>query len=72
MEAPGRPPSPLSYIGLGTELVAPILLGVFAGRWLDGRWGTEPWLLVAGSILGLVLGFYSFLRRVLPAGKGTS
>jgi len=57
-------------MGLGIELVAPILLGVFVGRWLDGRWGTEPWLLVAGSVLGLVVGFYSFLRSVLPVVKG--
>ena len=70
MGAPGRRPSPWSYMGLGVELVAPILLGVFVGRWLDGRWGTEPWLLVGGSVLGLFVGFYSFLRSVLPVGKG--
>jgi F0F1-type ATP synthase assembly protein I len=58
-------------MGLGIELVAPILLGVFVGRWLDGRWGTKPWLLVVGAVLGLVLGFYSFLRSVLPVRKGT-
>ena len=27
------------------------------------------WLLVAGSVLGLVVGFYSFLRSVLPVVK---
>ena len=71
MVALSRRPSPLAYMGLGIELVAPILLGVFVGRWLDGRWGTKPWLLVVGAVLGLVLGFYSFLRSVLPAGKDT-
>ena len=70
MVALSRRPSPLAYMGLGIELVAPILLGVFVGRWLDGRWGTKPWLLVVGSVLGLVLGFYSFLRSVLPSGEG--
>ena len=70
MVALSRRPSPFAYMGLGIELVAPILLGVFVGRWLDGRWGTKPWLLVVGSVLGLVLGFYSFLRSVLPIGKG--
>jgi len=70
MVALNRRPSPLAYMGLGIELVAPILLGVFVGRWLDGRWGTKPWLLIVGSVLGLVLGFYSFLRSVLPGGKG--
>lgn len=66
----GRPPSPLSYVGLGAELVAPVLLGAFVGAFLDGRFGVEPWLTVVGSILGMVSGMASFLRRVLPRKDG--
>jgi len=62
-------PSPWSYAGIGFDLVVPVLLGVFAGRWLDSRWGTRPWLLIVGSLLGMVVGFYSFLRRVIPMGR---
>ncbi len=65
-----RPPSPLSYAGLGAELVAPILLGAFVGAFLDRRFGVEPWLTVVGSILGVVSGMVSFLRRVLPRKNG--
>ena len=64
----GVPPSPWSYMSLGFELITPILLGVFGGLWLDGRWGTRPWLMVSGSLLGLIVGFYAFLKRVLPRG----
>jgi F0F1-type ATP synthase assembly protein I len=53
-------------VGLGAELVAPILLGAFVGAYLDGRFGVEPWLTVVGSILGVVSGMASFLLRVLP------
>jgi ATP synthase protein I len=31
--------------------------------WLGDRWfGTRPWLLVAGIVLGAALGFYEFVR----------
>lgn len=37
---------------------------VFCGvGWLLDRWlGTAPWLLVAGVVLGAVVGFYQFVR----------
>ena len=31
--------------------------------WLIDRWlGTAPWLLVAGLVLGAIVGFYQFIR----------
>lgn len=73
-DGPGRKrpvPSPWSYLGSGFELVVPILLGVWLGLTLDRWWGTEPWLVVAGAVLGMAVGFYAFLRGVLPrGGKG--
>jgi ATP synthase protein I len=35
-------------------------LGYLGDRWL----GTEPWLLVAGLLLGIVVGFYELARVV--------
>lgn len=33
--------------------------------WLLDRWlGTSPWLMVAGIILGSIIGFYEFIRIV--------
>jgi F0F1-type ATP synthase assembly protein I len=32
------------------------------GWLLDRRFGTAPWLLVAGLVLGAVVGFYQFVR----------
>lgn len=37
-----------------------ILLGL--GWLLDGWLGTDPWLTVAGIVLGAGLGFYQFIR----------
>lgn len=49
---------------LGFVLVAPILVGIAVGRWLDGQLGTTPWLLLAGLLLGLVIGGYAAIRLV--------
>jgi ATP synthase protein I len=32
------------------------------GWLLDRAFGTKPWLLVAGLVLGAVVGFYQFIR----------
>jgi ATP synthase protein I len=66
---PPRGPSPLAYVGIGFELVVPVLLGVFLGYWLDSRFDTTPWLLVVGALLGIALGFYAFFKAVIPMGR---
>jgi ATP synthase protein I len=62
---------PWAYVGLGFEIVVPIVLGLLLGLWLDGRWGTRPWLAVVGVLLGIAAGFYNFFRVVLGATKGS-
>ncbi len=53
------------YLGLGTMLAASLVLGVFAGWWADGKLGTTPWLTLAGTLLGMAVGFYNFFVVVL-------
>lgn len=70
---PGDEPprgSPWAYLGLGFELVVPIAIGVGVGFWLDRRWGTEPWLVLAGALTGIAAGFLNFFRRVMPPKGG--
>lgn len=54
-----RPPPPLwKMLSWATQLSGVSLeLGtcVVLGWWGDRRWGTEPWLLVAGSGIGLTV-----------------
>jgi len=51
-------------------LIAPMLAFGALGWWLDGRFGTKPWLLLAGLILGMIGGFVNFFRLVLPPRNG--
>ncbi len=55
-------PALLQHAYSGTQLAVSVLLGLYAGYWLDGRWGTSPWLTLLGAALGLAAGLYSFLK----------
>lgn len=62
--------TPWSLLGfawqLGYSLAIPIVFFVLAGRLLDKKFNTSPWLLMAGVILSLV---FSTLTVYLKATK---
>ena len=60
----------MRYAGLGFEIVVPVLLGVGAGWWLDSKFGTEPWLLLVGALVGIGAGMLNFLRAVSALKPG--
>lgn len=47
---------------VGLELVLAIAVGYFAGRWLDTKLGTDPYLKISGLVLGTIAGFHSLYR----------
>lgn len=53
------------YLGLGWSFVAPMILGLVAGYYLDRWLGTEPWLLLAGLLLGMAAGFLALYGVIL-------
>ena len=61
----GRVWAELSIVGLQFPIA--ILLGYFAGRWLDGRVGTWPWLTLVFSIFGIAAGFLNLFRITAKA-----
>ena len=58
--------SPMRFVGVGFELIVPILVGLYLGHRLDGWLEIEPWGLVGGAVLGMLTGFVQFFRSVLP------
>lgn len=52
------------FIGLGIQLAAAVVLMFFLGRWLDERWGTTPWMMLAGLLFGTIAGMVHFIRTV--------
>jgi ATP synthase protein I len=47
-----------------SQLVGSILIGIFAGRWCDQTFGTEPLFLIIGLLIGLAAGVFAMLRLV--------
>ncbi|MEA1997670.1 MAG: AtpZ/AtpI family protein [Gemmatimonadota bacterium] len=52
------------YLGIGLEFAVGLLVFIFIGRYLDKLWGTEPWLLLTGCLLGFTAGFYGLIKTL--------
>lgn len=57
------------YSDLGIELAATIAGLTLLGYWIDHKLGTRPKGVLAGAALGIVGGFYNFIRQALLMGK---
>lgn len=44
------------------EFTGSVVAGVVVGWFADGRLGTEPWLLIAGTLSGTAAGFYRMIQ----------
>jgi ATP synthase protein I len=62
----------LSASSVGLELGIAVIVGLFAGMWLDSKLGTTPWLMLVLLVLGLVAGFRNVLRAVERAEKAAA
>jgi F0F1-type ATP synthase assembly protein I len=54
------------YAGLGLTFAFTLLAFAGIGYWLDERFGTSPWLLIAGVFLGFAGALYSLIHKVAP------
>lgn len=50
---------------MGVELAASIVGLTLLGLWIDHRFGTRPVGILVGAGLGIVGGFYNFMRQAL-------
>ncbi len=57
------------FSGAGFTMAACVAIGAWAGHWADQRWGTEPWLLLLGFLLGAFAGFVQLIRLVSIASQ---
>lgn len=73
-QPPKRPPlvEAMRYAQVGTMLVAPMMALGAVGYLLDRKLATTPWLLLAGLLVGMTIGFISFFRLVLAPPDGGS
>jgi ATP synthase protein I len=51
-----------SYSYLGIFMGVAVLIGFLGGRWLDTRFHTQPFLMLAGLFSGIAAGFRELYR----------
>lgn len=56
-------------LGAGVQMAAAVVLMFFFGRWLDTKFGTDPWLMIIGIVFGVSGGMYTFIKTVSDVDK---
>lgn len=59
-------------LNMATTVAASIGLGYFGGNWLDNRFDTDPWLTVAGFLLGVATGIKVMWDRAMASNVSYS
>lgn len=57
------------YVDAVWQFIASVALMSWLGFWADGRFGTRPWLLVAGVFLGFASGTWAMVKAVVRSGR---
>jgi ATP synthase protein I len=57
------------YLTIGLQLALTVVIFFFLGRWLDEKFGTDPWLMIAGLGIGITGGFIKFFTAAISMGK---
>ncbi len=56
-----------SWAAVGIEFAVYVVLFFLGGKWLDGKFGWEPWGAAMGALAGACVGMYMLIRRVMRA-----
>ena len=64
-----RFPGWVRYSGVGLELAGAVAGLALLGYWIDGRYGTAPWGMLVGVVIGIVGGLYNLVRESLAAAR---
>jgi ATP synthase protein I len=54
---------------VGIEFSVSTVIGLLGGKWIDGKLGTQPWLMLVGLVLGVTAGLRSLLRTARRANE---
>ena len=67
MSADRRFPGWVRYSGVGLELAGATAGLALVGYWIDKRFGTSPWGILGGVVIGLVGGLYNLIKESIEA-----
>lgn len=52
------------YMTLGAQIAGAVVMFLFIGKYADDAFGTKPWLMVLGIVIGFTGGMIHFFREV--------
>jgi len=53
------------YAGTGLQFAVSIVVFLYAGQWVDRKFGSEPWGMIIGVFTGAGAAFYSMYRKLM-------
>ena len=62
-------PGWMRYSGIGLELAGVVAVFTLIGYWIDSRYGSQPWGMLVGLVLGFTGGLYNLVRVSLQAER---
>ena len=69
MPADKRFPDWVRHAGVGLELAGAVAGFALVGYWVDRHYGSGPWGLIIGVVLGIVGGLYNLVKEALQATR---
>ncbi|AQS60382.1 AtpZ/AtpI family protein [Desulforamulus ferrireducens] len=49
---------------IGVEIAIATVVGFQVGQWLDSKFHTDPWLMLAGLLLGMAAGMWGVIHTL--------
>lgn len=59
----------LTMSAVGLEFGLSVIIGLLFGRWLDGKAGTDPWLMILFIVFGFAAGIRGLMRAMAKADR---
>lgn len=56
-------------IRLSSWIIVPVFIGVFLGRWLDEKYGTQPWLFLGSIGIAFAISMIGLIKNTIEAYK---
>jgi len=57
------------FAQISSWIVLPLLIAIFLGKWLQGKWGHEPWIYIGCVAIAFILTNVALVRIALQAAK---
>lgn len=52
-------------VTIGFYMMSSVVVGILLGRWVDGYFGSGPWVTISGIVLGMITGMWAIYKKVM-------